>query len=92
MNYRSNRIYRVIVAGCAWIAKEPTDYREKGWIQEQTIRYIMEKFGITRVDIRIVIQVVNYDMMEIRTWNGRRFYVTGLELANHMRPQVWRNR
>ena len=49
----------------------------------EMIRYAVEVLGITEVDIRDYTYFFTHDAITLRTWNHRKFVISGLELRNH---------
>jgi len=58
------------------------------WDKEQAqrapvVRHMVDCEGVTEADVRDIRFVSNYDAAVVRTWNWRKFYITGIHQHEH---------
>lgn len=47
------------------------------------IRHMIDCEGVTEADVRDMRYLPNHDVLVVRTWNWRKFYITGIHQHEH---------
>lgn len=52
-------------------------------LKEPVIRHMVDCVGVTEADVRDMRYMVNRDAVIVRTWNWRKFYISGIHQHEH---------